>query len=290
MLNYEVVKNWRFAEATASYDASSCILYALSLGVGVDAAADRRYLDYVYEEHLRALPTMAVTLGFPGSWMRDPRTGIDFTRLVHGEQRLKLHAALPAAATLAIENKVTDVVDKGLGKGALVIIERTLREAGSGTLLATLQQVSFCRGDGGFSAGAQLPDRLPAALPPVPQRSPDAVHTSRTAADMALLYRLCGDRNPLHADPETAAAAGFPRPILHGLATFGLAGKALVATVAGLDESRIAEISARFSAPMFPGETVETQIWSTGLDVHFRCRAVERTQVVLDYGLARLRE
>lgn len=288
MLQYDIVKNWPFADAPVVCNADDCLLYALSLGCGKDAASDPRYLDYVYERNLRVLPTMAVTLGFPGFWMKDPRTGIDSTRLVHGEQRLYLHAPIPLGVPLRVSNHVSAAVDKGPGRGALVVIERAIATE-QGDLLARAQQVSFCRGDGGFSGARELPDRLPEPLPDVPASEPDERITARTATDSALLYRLCGDRNPLHADPQVAVAAGFQRPILHGLATFALAGKSLLERVCDMEPSRLTEISARFTAPMYPGEALETQIWRGGRGVHFRCRVPERDVTVLDSGVAGLR-
>jgi acyl dehydratase len=290
VLDYDAVKTWAFPEQSVRCDASASILYALSLGLGDDVAIHARSLNYVYEKQLRVLPTFAVTLGFPGSWMSDPSTGIDYKKVVHGEQRLSLHRPLRPDTTLQVRNRIAAIVDKGPGRGALVLIERVLAEGDGSSVVASMQQVTFCRGDGGFSAGGALPDTLPAPLPRVPELTPDTVHTATTRTDMALLYRLSGDRNPLHADPHVAAAAGFPRPILHGLATYGLACKALLATVCDGDETQIAEFSARFSAPMYPGESLETQIWLAGTSVHFRCRAVERDQIVLDNGIARLRD
>jgi len=288
MLDYHAVKNWGFANLPVVCRADDCMLYALSLGCGKDAASDPRYLQYVYEEGLRVLPTMAVTLGFPGFWMKDPRTGIDSAKLVHGEQRMYMHRPIPLEEPLLVRNEVTAIVDKGPGRGALVVIERRLTNE-SGDLVARLQQVSFCRGDGGFSSGHALPDRPLEPLPAVPDRTPDQQVTMPTSLDMALLYRLCGDRNPLHADPQVAAAAGFSRPILHGLATFGLAGKTLMERVCDMDASRLTQLSARFTAPMIPGETLATDIWREGLRVHFRCRVLERGVTVLDNGLAEVR-
>src|SRR5690606_25847470 len=143
----------------------------------------------------------------PGFWMSDPRAGIDWVRLVHGEQRLTMHAALPSAGTVVGKSRVTHVIDKGADKGALGITERTLHDE-AGACLATLQQTTFCRGDGGFGDG----DPSPAPLPAAPAREPDRRCTLVVAPNAALLYRLSADRNPLHADPEVARKAGYSQP------------------------------------------------------------------------------
>ena len=210
-LDYQTVKSWPFDDVVQRYEEKDTMLYALGIGLGYDPM-DERQLPYVYEEKtLRAFPTMSVVLGFPGFWVRDPRTGIDWVRVVHGEQRLTMHAPLPASGTVVGKTRVSHVVDKGAGKGAIVVSERTLHDEG-GKLLATLQQSTFCRGDGGFGQG----DAPPEALPATPDAEPDRSCTLQVAPNAALLYRLNADPNPLHADPQVARKAGFERPILHG--------------------------------------------------------------------------
>ena len=153
--------------------------------------------------------------------------------------------------------RILDVVDKGEGKGALVFSERQISDKASGRLLATLTQTTFCRADGGFG-GPKRDTPPPHALP---ERAPDFTCDLSTRPEMALIYRLCGDMNPLHVDPDFAKAAGFPRPVLHGLATFGVAGHALLKTVCGYDPARLTAMAGRFSAPVFPGETIRTEFW-----------------------------
>lgn len=159
-LDYATVKDWRFDEVRQRYDEKDAMLYALGIGLGQDPE-DERQLRYVYERDLLAFPTMSVVLGYPGFWVRDPRTGIDWIKVVHGEQRLAMHAPLPASGVIIGRSRNTHVVDKGADKGALVITERTLHDE-AGACLATLTQTTFCRGDGGFGGG----DDGPALCPP----------------------------------------------------------------------------------------------------------------------------
>jgi len=258
-------------------------LYALSLGCGQDPM-DEADLRFVTEgATMRALPTMAVVLGYPGFWLRDPATGVDAVRLVHGEQSVEIHAPLPTEGEVIGRSRVTGLVDRGEGKGALLYSERVILDAATGAKLATLEQTTFLRGDGGFG-GPSGPVKKPA---PEPEGAPDLVLDLPTRPEMALLYRLNGDHNPLHSSPAIAAKAGFPRPILHGLATFGLVGRALMRAVCEGDPARFGRMDCRFSAPVFPGETIRTEIWRTAEGAAFRARAVERDVVVVGNGAFR---
>jgi acyl dehydratase len=266
-------------------------LYALSLGVGSDPL-DEHALRYVYEGArggLKALPTMAVVLAYPGFWAREPETGIDWVKILHAEQRVALHRPLPTEGEVIGTTRVTRLIDKGADKGALMVSEREL-SAPDGTPYASLQQVAMLRGNGGFVERTGQPSDEPLPpLPATPERAPDAIDTQPTRADIALLYRLLADDNPLHADPAVARAAGFERPILHGLASFGLAGRAVLRQCADDEPHRLAGIAARFSSPVFPGETLVTDLWRDGRRrVHFRVRAAERGRVVLSHGLAEI--
>lgn len=281
----EKLLTWNFGEIEHRYTERDTILYALGVGLGSDPT-DLDQLRFVYEENLLALPTMAVVLAAPGFWVKNPETGVDWVRVLHGEQGIALHRQLPAAATVVGVTRVTDIIDKGREKGALAYSERKLFDRATGDHLATLTATSVWRGDGGFSD-----ERREAPKPhTVPNRNPDDHCDLPTLPQAALIYRLNGDGNPLHADPRVAKQAGFPRPILHGLATFGVAGHALLKTVCDYDPARLFEMKARFSAPVFPGETLRTEIWLDAGACSFRCRAVERNVVVLDNGYARLTE
>jgi acyl dehydratase len=232
---------------------------------------------------MRALPSMAVVLGYPGFWLRDPRTGVDAVRLVHGEQAVEIHAALPVEGEVIGRSRVTGLVDRGEGKGALLYSERVIVDATTGAKLATLEQTTFLRGDGGFG-GPAGPVRKPAQEP---EGAPDLSIDLPTRPEMALLYRLNGDHNPLHSEPAVAAKAGFPRPILHGLATFGVVGRALLRGACEGDPARFGRMACRFSAPVFPGETIRTEIWRLPEGAAFRARVVERDVVVVGNGLFR---
>jgi acyl dehydratase len=287
---YQTLKNWQFPETEHRYTAEDSMFYALAVGLGADPA-DERQLAFVNDTTPGtplALPTMAVILGYPGSWMRDPRSGIDFTMIVHGEELLVLHKPLPAAATVVSKHRVTRIVDKGDGKGATVTYDKELFDKASGEKLATVTHTTFCRGDGGFSARDGFSDPSPVAPPKVPQRDPDLTCELRTLPQQALLYRLCADRNPLHSEPAFARKAGFERPILHGLGTYGVACHALLATLCDYDPRRLKSLFARFSAPVFPGETIRFEMYREGGGIAFRARVKERDRVVLDYGRAEI--
>jgi len=290
VIAYQTLKNWQFAEIEHRYTADDSMFYALAVGLGADPV-DERQLAFVNDTTPGtplALPTMAVILGYPGSWMRDPRTGIDFTMIVHGEELVVLHKPLPPAATVVSKHRVTRIVDKGAGKGATVTYDKELFDTTSGEKLATVTHTTFCRGDGGFSARDGVSDPSPASPPKVPQRDPDLTCDLRTLPQQALLYRLCADRNPLHSEPAFARKAGFDRPILHGLGTYGVACHALLASVCDFDPSRLKSLFARFSAPVFPGETVRFEMYREDDAVAFRARVKERDRVVLDYGRAEI--
>ena len=285
MLDYAKVRNWRSEAIRHTYTAKDVMLYALGVGMAQDPL-DREELRYVLEDDLRVLPSMAAVLASPGFWMRNhPEVGIDYVRLVHGEQAVTLHQPLPAAGTVIGTTRVTRVVDKGAGKGALVHSEKTISDAATGALLATCESVTFCRADGGFSAngGGDAPGPAPKATPETP---PDVTLDFQTRPEAALLYRLSGDINPLHSDPEVAAKAGFARPILHGLATYGAACHGLIKGYCGYHPVRLKSISARFSAPTYPGDLIRLECWKVGDEVAFRARVPARDVTVLSHGRA----
>ncbi|EJW11044.1 MaoC-like dehydratase [Rhodovulum sp. PH10] len=273
----------KFPEVEHAYSVRDTILYALGVGAGHDPT-DPHELRYVYEEDLFALPSMAVVLSHPGFWMREPDTGIDWRRLLHGEQGLVLHAPLPVAGKVIGRTRVTGLVDKGAAKGALLYSEREVIDAASGTLLATLSSTTVLRGDGG-RGGTTDQAKAPHQIP---EREPDETIALPTSPQAALIYRLSGDDNPLHADPKVAAAAGFPRPILHGLATYGLACRAILKMCCSDDPARLKALAVRFSAPVFPGETLRVAAWRDGRIVSFRASVAERGVTVLDNGRAEI--
>ncbi len=280
-LDYATVKDWRFDDVRQRYDQKDTMLYALGIGLGQDPE-DTGQLRYVYEKDLRTFPTMSVILGYPGFWVNDPRSTVDWVKVVHGEQRLTLHAPLPVAGVVTGRTRNTHVIDKGADKGAIIVSERTLHDE-DGQCLATLQASTFCRGDGGFGEG----DASPQALPAAPDGDPDSRCELRIPPSAALLYRLNADRNPLHADPDVARQAGYPRPILHGLCSYGVAAHALVKTYCGYDAARLTSLNTRFSAPVYPGETLQCDMWRMpDGQIRFIARAKERGIVVMSHGTA----
>jgi acyl dehydratase len=281
-IDYDGLLSLAIPEVTQTYGAKDCILYALGVGLGHDPLNEDE-LAFVYEKSLRVLPTQACVLGYPGFWLRDLDTGVDWRKVVHGEQSLVLHRPLPPAGTVVGKTRVLDIVDKGAGKGAVILSERVLRDAADDVPIATVLQTTFCRGDGGFG-GSTRPQAAPHAMP---QRAPDRVCDMLTAPEAALIYRLSGDINPLHADPAVAREAGFPKPILHGLATFGVAGQALLRELCGYDPARLRAIQGRFSAPVFPGDTIRLEFWVDDV-VSFRARVVARDVIAINNGRAEI--
>jgi acyl dehydratase len=295
-ININAVKNWSFPVLRQTYSEKDTILYALSLGYGSQPASETE-LRFVYEHGLRAVPTMAALLCHPGFWISDPRTGIDASKAVHGEQRMTFHALLAVKGVVRGQTRVVDVIDKGQGKGALLVFERTLHDDISNTLLATIEQRTLCRGDGGFSASPvakSAPDTLSASAPPpavvaAPSKAgPTHQLDIHSLPQAALIYRLSADMNPLHADPAVARSAGFDRPILHGMCTYGIAARAIIQACCGNDPSVLRDLSARFSAPVFPGETIRTEIWEDSVGIRFQCLARERGVVIISNGVAQV--
>ena len=286
MIDYEKTRAWRSGPVRHAYTTRDTILYALGVGFGADPL-DANELRYVYEKELSAVPTMAAVLASPGFWMRERKElGIDFLKLVHGEQGVTIHSPLPAAGTLVGESRVSRIVDKGEGKGAVMHVEKTLTDEADGRLLATVEMVLFLRGEGGFSRTGGGDEAAPAA-PAVPEGEPDARIELPTRADAAVLYRLSGDVNPLHIDPAVAAKAGFEKPILHGLATYGNACRGILARYCGHDASRLKSIRARLTSPVYPGETLVLECWRAGgNEIAFRASVKERGVQVLANGRA----
>jgi len=277
------ILNWPFPEIEHTYSEKDTMLYALGLGCGSDPGAVGD-LKYVYERGLMALPTMAVVLASPGNWLESEASTADYSKVLHGEQCLSVHRPIPAAGTVIGRTRVKELLDKGKDKGAVLFVERQIFDKTRGEAIATMTSAAMLRGDGGFG-GKPGPQPPPHALP----NGPPALQLDiKVAANAGLIYRLSGDRNPLHADPAAAARGGFKTPILHGLCTYGIAGRAIIKACCEDDPSRLRGLQVRFSAPVFPGETVRTEMWPDGSSVSFRARVVERDVVVLNNGLARL--
>jgi len=246
-----------------SWDSKDALLYAVGVGAGLGSPLEE--LEFTTENcegiEQKVLPTFGVLI----AQARAGRSLGDFNRamLVHAEQFFELHRPLPVTGTVRTVSTVTGIYDKG--SGALVVTRSTSVDATTGEPRFAATSSLFVRGEGGFDG-----DRGPSGAAPLPDRRPDDVVTYATRPDQALLYRLSGDRNPLHSDPVFAKRAGFDRPILHGLCTYGFTGRALLHTVCGSDPTRVRSMSGRFSRPTFPGDSLTISMWADGDGVRFR--------------------
>ena len=277
-IDYPAILDLRNDGVRASWTDLEPMLYALGLGMGADPM-DRRELDFVYERALKVVPTFATVLAAAANPQPE---GLNRALVLDGERRLTLHRPLPATGAVVMDGRVLSVIDKG-DKGAILTREVVIRDASDGAAIATLLSSQFARGDGGFGGPSETPPPAP-----MPDQAPDLTVDIPTRPDQALLYRLSGDRNPLHSDPDFAANAKFDRPILHGLCTFGICCRAILQTWADYDPSAIKTFGARFSAPTFPGETVTVDLWRDGSDIAFEAKVAARGVAVIRNGAATL--
>lgn len=283
-MQLDKVVNRHFPENRQRYDDRDTILYALGVGFGAEPL-DPGHLRFLYEDGLVATPTFANVLGHPGFWAKEPEYGIDWRRLLHAEQRLTLHRPLPPAGEVIGRHDVMGVRDKGVGAGAFLYQRKQVVDAASGEPIASVVTSLMLRGDGGCGDHGEAPPELEK----LPEGEPDKVVEVRTLEISPLIYRLSGDRNPLHVDPEVARHAGFERPILHGLATKGFAGYALLKAFCDFDPSRLKAMALRFSRPVLPGDRIRFEFWSQDDGkVRFRARVPDRDLVVLDRGTAEI--
>lgn len=282
-MELDAVRNHEFAPIAQEYTRKDSILYALGLGYGADPQSPH-HLQFLFEEQLRAVPSMCMVLGHFVFWAREAKFGIDWVRLLHAEQSCELLRPLQPEGRIVARQRILGVQDKGVGKGALVYQQKEIFDDASGELIARVGSTLFLRGDGGCGSFGQAiapTEELPSGQP---QRTVEIA----TLPQAALIYRLSGDWNPLHADPAVARKAGFERPILHGLCTLGVVCRAIIETCADNDPLRLGYVSARFSKPVFPGETLEIDLFRADQQLRFRARSKERDIVVLDRGLARI--
>ena len=267
--------NFQFPAVEQTYGTRDVILYALGLGYG-SHPLDRRELAFVYEKTLQVLPTFPLALGFTS--LRHFDLGINYSKVVHSAQQLHLHAPIPTEDTVVCETCISDVWDLGEARGAILRVRRRITSRRTGALIATTDMDALCRADGGFG-GVPAPQRTR----PSADAEPDLQVLVPTLPQQALLYRLCGDWNVLHADPAVASAAGFNAPILHGLATFGIAVNRLMGAISG-GAGSLRSVSGRFTAPFYPGETLLVKSWRTDHGCRFQAVAQERAVVVVDNG------
>ncbi|RVW07007.1 3-alpha,7-alpha,12-alpha-trihydroxy-5-beta-cholest-24-enoyl-CoA hydratase [Prescottella agglutinans] len=246
----------------ANWTERDVLLYHLGLGAGVNSL-DPAELGWVYEKGVRVLPTFAMVAGqgvsagtLKPAGMNMPGIDIDLRKILHGGQALTLHAPIPTSGSARISSRVADVWDKG--KAAVIVLEQSATDLDGNPLWTTGMQI-WARGEGGFGG-----DAGPEVTNTVPERDADKVLVSPTSTQQALVYRLSADMNPLHADPAFAQMAGFDRPILHGLASYGVVCKAVVDGLLGGDPARVQSYSVRFAGSIYPGETIETSVWQDG--------------------------
>ena len=280
-IDREKVLAHQFPSGRGGYSRDDVILYHLGVGAGA-SPTDPNELAYTYEKDLKVLPSFATVAGSgAGASIFDvPALQFDPRLLLHGEQDVEIHRPLPPEASLTGRSRIADVFDKG--RAALVIVEVVASdEAGP---LYTNRMSLFLRGEGGFGG-----PRGPEVVNEAPARAPDGVIESRTLPQQALIYRLCGDKNPLHADPEFAKAGGFERPILHGLCSYGIVCKAVVDGALDGDPARVARWQARFRGVAFPGETYETRFWRDGQRILVEAWSKERGQIILSNGCVTIR-
>ncbi len=277
-IDYPAVLDLREEARRFTWSERDTMLYALAVGMGRDPS-DRRELPFVYEKGLKALPTLATVIAW-GAGISPDRIGLDRRTTLHGEEALAIHRPLPVAGDILATSRVLAVYDKG-ARGAIVERETVLKEATSGEPLATLVRTAFARSDGGFGGPSASP-----AVAPTPTRPPDAVLEFATRPEQALLYRLCGDRNPLHADPDAAQAAGFAAPILHGLCTYGICCRAVLQAFCGFEPARVKRHAVRFSAPVMPGDVVRVTLWNDAGAVSFEADVPARGVSVIKNGKA----
>jgi acyl dehydratase len=284
-MDIERIRNWVLDPIEQSYDKRDTILYALGLGYGANPL-DEDELPFVYEDELRCLPSYSNVLCHPGFWAQQPEFEIDWVKILHAEQDFQIYKPLPPTGRIRGEFRVAGIEDKGEGRGALLHQEKSLFDTIDGSHLATVRSTLFLRGNGGEGG---FGDPAPAAVT-VPDRAPDRVTEIPTLPRQALIYRLSGDWNPLHADPKIARQAGFNMPILHGLCTNGIACRALLREYCYNDPARLTAMFVRFSRPVMPGETIRFEFFEEGDGaIRFRAIAKERDVVVLDRCSAQLR-
>jgi acyl dehydratase len=258
-------------EVAFAWTPSDVLLYHLALGAGTEPT-DPKELRYAYERDLRVLPTFATvaanlhSVDPPAVSM--PGIDIDLAKVVHGTQAVVVHRPIPVEGKAVARTRIVDVQDKG--KAAVILNETTVQDV-EGSPLWTARSSIFVRGEGGFGGSRGSSNKVEA-----PDREPDATIDTPTLPQQALLYRLCGDRNPLHADPEFARGAGFDVPILHGLCTYGIVAKAVTDALLDGDVTRVKSFSARFAGIVLPGETLRTHVWRDGPRLLVRTFAVER--------------
>ncbi len=279
-INYDEIMSLKSENIEISYTDKDSILYGLGVGLGNDPM-DIDELKYVYENGQIALPSMATNFQYHSSLLMSAK--LNFVMVVHGEQKLSIVNPIPVSGDFLADMKVLNCFDKGASKGAIIDVETTVKLKSDGTEICKLISTTFARGDGGFDGPESPPQEIFE-----PEGSPDIVDEITTKPDQALIFRLSGDYNPLHSDPNFAKAAGFPKPILHGLCTYGVACRSIVKTACDNDVKKLKSFNCRFSSPVFPGETIVTEMWKNGNDINFQSKVKERDKIILKNGVSEI--
>lgn len=273
--------DWDFGEQRQRYDARDAIIYALGVGLPI-APGESEDLNFLLEDRLRVLPSYAVTLATPGMWPKIPALEVDWVRVLHMAHAVRFDTPLPDGAEVVSRARITELYDRGADKGAVCILRREVRDAGNHTLYCTIDQTVAMRGNGGFG-GAPLPKAERPTMPARPADHSESVDTSERAA---LIYRLSGDYNPLHAHYDVARKAGYDRPILHGLASYGTACAVILRAFCGGDPARMKTLDLRFAGVVMPGDQLDFSCWRDGNRVLFDVKVGDRT--VIDQGVSEI--
>jgi acyl dehydratase len=277
--------NVHIPDQRQEYGPRDCILYALGLGLGHGQrheAIGHAYLEHVYEKNLVPIPTQLAVMAASSDWMRDPQSGIRWEQLVALSHEISLSGPLSSSGRVRSKTVVDGVYDRGPGRGAVIHWSRVVEDEDTGEEIGTVRAQALARGDGGF--GGEPPARR--HHPGFPLRQADYIAESTTEANQALLYRLSGDLNPLHADPDVARKAGLDAPILHGLCALGMAAVATGRTWTG-GLTTLRSIGARYADVFYPGDTLQTEIWHEEGGALFRCRSARAGGIVIDDGIVR---
>ena len=279
-INYDEIMSMTSENVEISYSDKDSILYSLGVGLGNDPM-NMAELKYVYENSQVALPSMATNFQYHSPLLL--KANINFILVVHGEQKLSFSNPLPVSGDFISNAKVIGCYDKGAGKGAIIDVETTINLKKDNTEICKLVSTTFARGDGGFGG-----PESPKSEVFKPEGNPDIIHEIKTKPDQALIFRLSGDFNPLHSDPNFAKTAGFEKPILHGMCTYGIACRSVVESVCEGDAKRLKKFDCRFSSPVYPGETIVTEMWKNGSKVYYQSKVKERDKIVIKNGVSEI--
>ena len=279
MADYKHVLAHRQQGRLHQYDVTKVQLYGVGVGLGADPT-DERQLRFLRDDDPQVLPSFAAVAAFNVDFQL--QLGIDWSKLIHASQQVQLVRPLPSAGEIVADSQITEVYDKPARNASLLVTETTLRLADTGDALGTLRSTSLARD---FRVDG-APTGAPVGLPPPPSREADTEIQIKTSPQVALVYRLLGGRSLIHFDPQVARAQGFQQPIMHGLSTWGHACHGVVATALDYQPERMRSFAANFSAPMYPGETLQLRMWIEREQVLFEGYAAERAQKVLGNGVA----